>query len=305
MASRTISEIYNAMIAEKESFATLNVYPPLVDDSQTMLNELTTTSKVGIWRLIMWVCAVAIWIHEGLWVSFEIEMNAKAELLVPGTIGWWTKEMKRFQYGDSLIWDDVLEKWKYAVSDTTKQIITQAAVVEAGTTVTIKVAKSDGSTGLEKLSSAEYAAALNYMNAIKFAGTLSALISDDPDYMKLTLSVYVDTSKIYNDSTNPTDPLNGSLISDSTIFPIVNAINEYISTLDFNGKYFLIKQIDSIQSVDGVSNVVISVCQAKYGSLAYANILTSTEQSYQSNAGYLVVDPTYPLITSITYLNKT
>jgi hypothetical protein len=64
-------------------------------------------------------------------------------------------------------------------------------------------------------------------------------------------------------------------------------------------------QTDSIQAVEGVSNVVINTCQAKYGSLAYSNILLSTEQSYQSNAGYLTIDPAYPLATSITYLNKT
>jgi hypothetical protein len=303
--SRSISEIYNAMIAEKESFAVLNSYTPLVDDAQTMLDELTTSSKVGIWRLILWVCAVAIWIHEGLWYSFEIETNEKADTLIPGTVGWWVNTMKKFQYGDALVWNDVTEKWEYETIDSTKQIIIQAAVVESNSLLVIKIAKSDGSTGLEKLTSPELAAASNYVDIMKFAGTLTTMISDDPDYFYLLCTVYVDTSIIYNDESNPSDPLNGSLIVDSTVFPIRDAITNYISTLDFNGKLFIVELVDAIQSVSGVSNVIINTAQAKYGSLVYSNILTTTEQSYQSNAGYLTIDPAYPLTTSITYLDKT
>jgi hypothetical protein len=303
--ARSIGEIYNAMIAEKESFSVLNTYTPLVDDAQTMLQELTTTSKVGIWRLILWVCAVAIWIHEGLWDSFEIEINEKSASLIPGTIGWWVTEMKKFQYGDELIWNSTDEKFEYTTIDIDKQIIIQTAVVEVNGLLVIKIAKSDGSIGLEKLTAPEKAAVQNYIDCIKFAGTLTSLISEDPDYLYLLCTVYVDTSIIYNDESNPTDPLNGSLIVDSTVFPIQDAIDNYISTLDFNGKYFVVEQVDSIQSVSGVSNVIINTCQAKYGSIAYTDILTTTEQSYQSNAGYLTIDPAYPLTTSITYLNKT
>jgi len=302
--SRTISEIYNSVIAEKETFSYLSAYQPSPDDAQTFLTNLTSTSKVGVWRCMVWVVSTAIWIHEGLWDIFEAEINATAQGLIPGTPQWYVNRMKEFQYGSMLVYNTTTEKFEYEEVDTDLQIIVQAAVVESNGLLVIKVAKSDGSTGLEKLSSPEELAADNYLKRRKFAGTLTSLITDDADDMKLYLTVYIDNTIIYNDESNPGDALNGSLLEDSTIFPIENAIKDYLHTLNFNGIFIIAKIVDDIQAITGVSNIVIDSCNAKYGSLSYSDILATTAQSYQSNAGYIDIDGSYPLSDTITYLNQ-
>lgn len=302
--ARTISQIYNSMIAEKESFSSLDSLVPNSDDSQTFLTNLTSTSKVALWRLMFWVCAFAIWVHESLWDTFRTELIETGEALVTGTTRWYVNESKNFQNGDSLIYNETIQRFVYDVIDVDKQIIEQSAGVESNGVLTLKVAKSDGGTGLEKLSVSEETSFTTYIAQLTFAGTQITIITDDPDDLKIQADVFIDGTVLYNDESNPADPLNGSLLSDSSTFPIEDAINNYINTLNFNGIFFVAKLIDAIQSTLGVNNIVVTTCQAKYGSLSYSDILTATGQQYTSNAGYLAIDSGFPLADNLTYINS-
>ena len=49
--ARTIGEIYDLLVAEKNNQPTLAALQPAIDDEQTLLSDLTSASKVAIWRL--------------------------------------------------------------------------------------------------------------------------------------------------------------------------------------------------------------------------------------------------------------
>jgi len=300
--ARTVNEIYDEIITQKESVSSLTGLTPAPDTAQTFLEDLTSTSKVAIWRLICWIVAVAVWTHELLWDIFEAEIDAKILDAIPGSDRWYVEMIKEFQYGDTQTWDG--ESYVYDPVDTTAQIIEQAAVQVSNGILIVKIAKSDGASGLTQLSAAEEAAFESYLDDNKFAGTLTRIINDTPDLLQLEYNVYVDNSIIYNDDTNPADPLNGSLYSDPTSFPVVDAITDYIQTLDFNGIFRVVKLTDAIQSVTGVTNVVAVTVKAKYGGYAYTDILVLSDQAYSSNAGYLDIDPVYPLTSEINYYNE-
>lgn len=301
--SRTISEIYNQMLVEKETFSDLNQLTPLTSayptltSAQKLLIDLTSTSKVAIWRLIFYVCAVAIWI-------FENQIENIVNRAVASTQPWWINTIKAFQYGDTLTWNG--QSYSYATINPTKQIVTQCSISTSNGIMYIKVAT--GTTTLSALTDSQLTSLRSYINLIMPVGTSYVLISNTADLLQLVYTVYIDTTIIYYNSSNPNDALNGSLLSDPTTFPIVNAINNYIQYLDvfnFSGVFFVSKLTDAIQSVTGVSNVVANIVYAKYGSLPYTNVLLNASQSYVANAGYLQIDPASPLAyPNLNYLPK-
>lgn len=300
--ARTISTIYNSMITEKETFSNLTNLSPTAqaDPSQSLLSDLTSTSKVAIWRLIFYVVAVAIWIHENLWDIFLQDITDITNSAIPGTKQWYIKTVKAFQFGDDLIWDG--DKFVYSIIDSTKLVVDQCAVALSAGTLYIKVAKFDTNGILEQLSTSEETALANYIEKIKFAGTSTSLVNDPADLLQLAYTVYYDPLVIYYNSDNASDPLNGSLISDPATFPVNEAITNYIQTLDFDGIMKVSSLTDTIQSAEGITNVVANTVKAKPSGGVYSDILAVTAQSYQATAGYLAIDPTYPLTSAITYL---
>ena len=294
--ARTISTIYNQMITEKETFSNLNNLSPTaqINPAQSLLQDLTSMSKVAIWRLLFYVVAVSIWI-------FENQIENIVNQAIPSTLPWWNKNIKAFQFGDSLVWNG--QAYVYSKIDTNKQIVSQCAIIVSNGIFYIKVAT--GTTTLSPLENEQIAALEAYIDKVMPAGTSYLIISDVADILQLAYTVYIDTLKIYYNSTNPSDPLNGSLLTDSTVFPVNDSINNYIQFLDvndFNGKFFVAKLTDSIKSTDGVINVVANTVKATYGIISYSDILATTSQSYITHAGYLKIDPSYPLTTAITYL---
>jgi len=288
--ARSVSEIYDALIVEKNTMSTLNGLQPSIDDSQTLLQALSNTSRVGIWRLFIWLVAFAQWTEETLWDDFVAFVN---DLISKGQYGgkaWFQDQSFKFQLGYTLAWID--NKFQYA--DTTSggaiasRIIARCAVVETGGKLRILVAKLVGGV-VTKLSDAELSAFDDYIKKIRPAGTKVVTVSSDPDYFKLTVRAFYDPEVLAGD---------GSLLSDPTSFPLRDAINGYISNLPFDGRLGLTFLVDQMQKASGIVNPELLTSQAKYGSIAYADIITE----YIPDAGYLIIDPAYPLNTSITYI---
>lgn len=284
--ARTITEIYDEMVAEKQSMPTLQGLQPAIDHSQTLLNDLTSKSKVAIWRLLFFVVAVAIWVHEVIFDKHKAEIEARANEVIPGTAKWYRDQCMLFQYGDPLVYLNRI--YQYATIDETKQIIKRTAVIEANGQVRIKVAKL--ANGLPvPLSTSELTAFSAYVNQIKFAGTNIAIISHPADKLKISYDV------TYN-------PLvmngNGELIENTSIKPVEDAINNYIQNLPFNGILNLTKLTDAVQMAKGVIDPVLNSAEATYGNLAYAPIL----KNYNANAGYMEIDINFPLDQQINYI---
>jgi hypothetical protein len=197
---------------------------------------------------------------------------------------WYRDQALKFQYGDSLIWDDETLKFAYPTGSTGTKLIAQASAIEpagANNQVRIKVAKLV-SNDLVPLLPGEETAFSNYINQIKFAGTNISVTNINADLLKLNIEI------VYNPLIlTPT----GELISNPGIYPVRDAINNFIKFLPFDGVFNRNKFIDAIQSASGVVDPIINSIEAKTGALPYNPILNN----YIAGAGYLKIDPLFPL----------
>lgn len=298
--SRTIKEIFDAIIAEKETFSSLDgLEPPVIPDpSQSLLSELTSTSKVAIWQLKFWVQAVAIFIHEGFFDVFKSDVETRALEIIPATTRFYVLESLKFQLGDELVFIDGTFKFEDSTSAAAleKQIVKQASARDINEVVTIKIAQDDGSGGLEELSAPNKIAFDAYIEKIKIAGIKTIIISDVPDLLKLAYTIEFDPLVMKDD---------GSLIEDGT-FPVQLAINALIEGLDFDSIFRVQDLTDAIQLARGVVNAVADVVEAKFGALPFSDILAVPTEIYLPNAGYLITDPSPILIlTPALYSSST
>ena len=222
---KTTDEIYNEIIAEKES------------GSYSELDELNSTSKVAIWRLWVWIFS---FFSKTLWELFEDLKNWIKDYFARkqvGTLLWWIDQVKAFQYGDELQFIDGI--WQYIAVDETKQIVKQVALGYERGLLVFKVAK-ENSGNLEPLTSDEQQALLAYLNKIKMPGQFLDVYSGNADKVKLHYKVY------YNAEIPQTDLQTA----------IEQAINDYIANIVFNGLFVITEVTDILQAIDGVENPV-------------------------------------------------
>lgn len=286
--ARTIKEIYDEMVTEKQTMANLVLLQPNIDSSQQLLTDLTSASKVAIWRLCFFVMAVGIWSHEKLFDDFKFWIENRALEIQVGTLPWYQKKALEFQYGDALVFSD--DQYKYATVNESARIVKLASVNEVGGNIIVKVAKLDTNDNPIPLTIPELSALDAYMFKVKFAGVKVINVSRTADLLKTYFKIYYDPLVLSS---------TGELISTPGVFPVHDAINSYIKNLPFNGVYSTTELTDLIQQAQGVINPVHEETYSKYGSFAYTPLI----DYYQPNAGYLAIDPAFDLSTTITYIS--
>jgi len=278
--ARTLIEIKNAMLTAKASF--------------TSLASLTSTSATAIWRNILDVCSLSIKTHEDLWDVAKIEIEERAAEIQLGILPWYAAESLDFQYGYDLTFNRTTKQIGYEVTDEDSKIVDLAAADLINGQVTIRAAQVVSGVA-EKLSAAELTSFTEYWVKKRIAGTPVSIISSDPDLIKVYLSVKYNPLLLDN---------TGTLLSDGATKPVEDAINIFLQEFqaeNFAGDMRVMKLIDAVQSATGVINVYATDIQAKKDGGTYSDILATTEQTYSSYAGYLKVDPSFPLSTTITY----
>lgn len=284
--ARTIQEIYDQISTEVQSQPQLTELLPNPDDAQTLLSDLSSSSRVANWRLWKWVVAVAIWIHEGIWDLFKTEVDTTVNAARWGTLPWWQQKALEWQYGDSLAYSDY--KYQYAAIDADKMIIKRSAAVESGRQVILKVAKeTDGEP--VKLATEELTAFQSFVAKIRPPGTNISVISYDPDLLKLSYTIYYDPA-LLNSS--------GELLSDTSVKPVDVALLAYIKGIVWDGAYNIQKAVDAIQAATGVIDLISNTQSIKAASGVYKGI----GRYAKSTAGYMIIDPSFPLSSQITYI---
>lgn len=263
--ARTATEIENEMIAAQAA--------------ETSLAGLTSTSKTAIYRLWRKVVVYAHLVLEQLWDVKAAELEAIANTAQGGTDKWYANRSLEFQYGHSLSEKD--GQLYYLVVDEAAQIIDYAAVKSANGQVTIKVAHSNAGV-LEKLTAAQKVGFESYINDIKFAGTRTSIVSEDPDMVKTAITIYYD----------------GKLLLADFKTSVETAINSYLNSIYFDGDFYVTKFTDAIQSVEGVEDLQITTLEIKPVGGSY----TAVTRLYSPLSGYYKIDPAYPLATQITYI---
>jgi len=284
----SISEYYNQLISEKETFQQLNNLTPVPDGATVLAQDVSSGSKVALWRLMLWISAYCAWIIDQLTIQHKSEMLALKQRLITGTAQWYQEQCFRFQYGHDLVWNDSI--YDYQTADENSKIIKRAAVKSNGSVVSIKVAKLINEVP-SPLSTAEKTSFEEYISQIQFAGININIITAAADLMKLDLKVYYDPLVMSPD---------GSLILNSALFPVEEALSSFLGELPFNGVLNLTKLVDAIQAAEGVIDPILNSAEAKYGNLSYIEI----EENYTSYAGYMKIDPNIPLSTQIQYVSN-
>jgi hypothetical protein len=285
--NKTTQEWFDEMVVEKETMSSLDSLTTGVDDAQEFITQAQTPSQVAIWQTLVWICASAGAAFQNTALVIKESIEAILKDQKPGTIAWYVRKAKEFQYGDSLTWNAVTEVWEYSVIDEAAMIVTHASVLEGQNAVRLKVAKTVSNV-LAPLTVGEKNALAVYMKQIKFAGTKLLITSADPDLLKITATCIYDPLVL-----NP----DGTLISDNVTRPVDVAIQNYIENLPFDGRFTITKLEDAVQAALGVVDWEATTVEKKYGALDYSTVDLETFP----DAGYFKIDALFPLSTTITY----
>lgn len=121
-----------------------------------------------------------------------------------------------------------------------------------------------------------------YIAKIKDAGNQVYITSDQGDNLKLTLNVYIDPLSIFinpkdieyyqlkvsKKSLSPEkqeeldnyefDTRNGSLILNNTVFPVLDAVNNHLKNIEFNGAFVKTFLVDAIQKAEGIKIPILN-----------------------------------------------
>lgn len=287
MAVRSVQEIFNEMIAEK------NNYPSLA--------PLTNTRDTAVWRNIFMVVAKTI---NALEVSLDAKLNDFTEIgkqIPVGTNKWYADEFKKFQLGYDLVYDTSLGRWTYKELDESAQIIKSCSVTSEGRQLLIKTAKmNNGGDGLEGLDNNEKNAFLAFVSKVILVGTgVQSRVTADGDLLRLGINIKVNPN-IINSS--------GQLVSNTSIYPCEDAIKECLlqhGIENFDSVFSLNMIENALLNVNGVTTVNITLATATPQAAGYqtTDIKANALGEYTSFAGYLVIEDSvsYQLRNNLNY----
>lgn len=279
--ARTIQQIYDSIITEKETLSSLNGLTPNPETYVNFLSQLASSSRVAIWRLYAYIIAVAIYTTEVLWDLFKKDIEDIAAQAEAGTVRWYQERVLDFQFGDILIYQD--GKYQYATINDALKIVKRCAVVERSDGIVfIKTAKLNLSGLPIPLSGPELTALTAYMQQVKFAGTFLSVNSFNADTLKLYYDIYY----------------NAELDLATVQAAVYAAVQSFIANLPFNGALNVNKITDALQAVTGVVDPKFVSAEATYGALPY----TAFDREYLSNAGYLEIDGAFPLSSTFNFI---
>lgn len=233
----------------------------IVSDAQAKLPDLSP-SKTAEWNLWAYITAAAIHSFEVIMDLFRKEIDQLTNKITPGTLRWYAEMCKRFQNGDSLVFDPKTALLYYPKEDPDRRIIEVVAVSESHTEANklyIKVAKKDDKGKIVELDRDELYHFSNYIDAIKFVGCQTEIISTKPDLIRYRLIVYHHPS-----------------IAAKTITENVRKVLDGFKTqIDFDGVVYRQKFLDAVMTVDGVVTCELNEFSRK---------------SNQNDAGYTPID---------------
>lgn len=279
--ARTIQQIYDSIITAKESSSTLAGLTPTPETYTNFLSQLSSSSKVAIWRLFAYIVAASIYTTEILWDIFKVQLEDIAAQAEAGTVRWYQERTLDFQYGDTLIYAN--GKYNYVVINELLKVVKRCAVVERPDGIVfIKTAKLDTGGLPIPLDAPELVALTSYLQQIKFAGTFVSVNSFAADTLKLYYTIYYKAEI-------PLATMQAAVYA---------AVPNFISNLPFNGAFNINRMTDALQSVNGVVDPKFDSAAATYGALPYL----AFDREYLSNAGYLEIDALFPLSSTFTFI---
>lgn len=262
--ARTIDEIKLGLTTSFIENTTLqSVYG--LDTSKTFAEQFT---KVSIENILLYVIAVAIYALEVIFDNHVSEVDTLISNQSPHTLKWYVYKVLDYREGQVLVEDtdyysDVKDDGTTYSDEEIEvtQIVKYASAVEDDGVLYIKVAGDDGSGNKEPLSDEQLIGLTSYVKEVKDAGVSVDFINEAGAYLRLELDIYYNP-QILN--------ANGEDASGDKV--INNAIEEYITSLDFNGEYRNITLVDKLQAVSGVEIPELKLAEQSYGGVSYETV---------------------------------
>ncbi len=239
-----------------------------ISENEVVASKLTSDSKVSIWRQFVYAVAFCIWFLESLWDVFKNEIELEMAKQKIHSKSWYRQKALDFQYGFSLIGDtDQFDNSNSSdLEIEASKIIKQADCVKLISStgygiLRIKVA-TQISNELAPLSA-------DQLNALKFyflrkatdAGTQLKVTSANPDMLKLVIDVYFNPLILDSE---------GKRLDGTDDNPVKNKIDEFLKSLEFNGKLILNSLEKSLHDIEGVEEATnIKSAASKYADFSY------------------------------------
>lgn len=281
--ARTITQINNELQTNFVANTTIQQFygiPPGSSFDQEF-------SIVSFERVLFYIIAVSIWVLESNYDELKTHVDNKVAQAKRWSLPVMVQDAKDFQLGDALSWID--GEYRYETENAPAKIVTFAAAQEIGNSVVLKVARTGGADGIQELPESQLTPFAVYINQLKPPGVNLLIVSRPADTLKLYYRVYINPLVL---------DLTGALLSDPMVKPVEAAIKLYCKSLDFNGGFDVTELTDQLQEATGVVAPVFEQGFAKYGLTSY----TQFQDYYIPNAGYLTIDPDFPLEITISYL---
>lgn len=235
-------------------------------------------SAVSFESILFGIMAAAIYTLEAIFDAFRREVDTKIAGSVVASIPWYHKICLEYQHGDKLVLNEATSEYGYEIIDDSKRMVKFAACRDRGGGVYILVAKEGADGYPEALSNDVLTAFREYVNKRKPAGIITDVYSYNPDDITLSIRVQYDPILLNSD---------GSLISDPSVFPVEDAINDYLASILYGGTFNRNKLIDAVQSAEGVQDLILGEVSAKASaaqsySVVEGNNYTSVGGSFRS-----------------------
>lgn len=212
------------------------------------LTGVDTTSDAGLFKQLRGLFALFVQMLETSWDKFRQNLETDLSKSKVGNISWYVRQAKLFQYGDAIA--IINGQVGYLTVDPNKNIISQATMSEdmASGKLSLRIAKKENNR-MVPLTENELTAVKEYMSKVKFAGVLLDVLSLEADQVRLVASVKVDRQIM---------ALTGTLLSNSTKAPVVEAINTYLSTLPEESIISNSALTDAIRKIPGVKDCTVT-----------------------------------------------
>lgn len=242
-------------------------------------------SFVSLENIMFSTFAFCLWVHERI-----VERNAENSR--PHTIRWYREQFMNFLDGLPLVWQN--GQFQYNLSNVTdadvRKIIDRCAILESQNgELVVKIATDNNGT-IQPVMPDQFVRFKAYCQQIKDAGNRLRFINDPGDLLKIIMTVEVDPLII--------DLQTGRLLTvTGNVFPVKEALQNYLKNLEFNGA--LVREFlrDAVQAGQGVKLPVIDVLESRYGGFAFEPI----DQKKVPEAGYFILSDANLIINYIAY----
>lgn len=239
-------------------------------------------SLVSVENILFDIISYSIYFLELLFNTHTTEIDTAIYNQKAGTLPWYRTKALAFQYGFDLITDtDKFDNGDATDEDIeASKIIKYAAVTESedSSRVILKIAGEINGVLTNFTDNTELEAIEAYVDEIRIAGVQVTIINYLADKLYLNLRIKRDPLVLNDQGMNIED----------TGFPVIEALNEFMKELEFNGELKLSALIDKIQLISGVLDATVLSAESAwidaelkgYGTPQPINISKIAESGY-------------------------